>query len=202
MRPFGFDPTTIPSTLINGALEREAWAQSCLAAHSGRAFAVAVGPLTASMRIDATGKVAPAPDARDAADLKLVVSPTGLPALLANPGRWDEFVTADGDAALAVTLKGLAESLPWFVERMFAGALGPVVGQRIADAGRHLLAFPEYAAARFGESISSYVRDESGLAVHRSDAQSFGEDVAATAARVDALSERVDALAAQLKARP
>jgi ubiquinone biosynthesis protein UbiJ len=199
MRPLRFDPAAIPSTLINGALEREAWAQSCLAAHAGRAFAVVVGPLAATMRIDATGKVAPAPEAKDAADLRLVVSPMGLPALLANPRRWDEFVVADGDTALAVTLKGLAETLPWFVERVFADALGPVVGQRIADSGRHLLAFPEYAAARFGESISSYVRDESELAVRRADAQSFADDVAATAARVDTLAERVDALVARVE---
>ena len=96
MGPFGFDPAAIPSTLINGALEREAWAQSCLAAHAGRVFAIVVGPLATTMRIDAAGRLAPTSSAAEVADLTLIVSPTGLPALLANPGRWDGFVTADG----------------------------------------------------------------------------------------------------------
>jgi ubiquinone biosynthesis protein UbiJ len=195
MRPFGFDAAALPSALVNRALEREAWAQACLAAHAGRAFAIAVGPVATTMRIDATGKVASASDA-DPPDLRLEVSPVGLPSFLANPRRWDEFVTSQGDPALAATLKGLAETLPWFVERVFANALGPVLGQRIAEAGRQLLALPEYAAARIGESIASYVRDESKLATLRAEARSFGDDVAATASRVDALGARVDALAA------
>jgi ubiquinone biosynthesis protein UbiJ len=200
MRPFGLDPGAVAPALVNRALDREAWAQACLAAHAGRAFMIAIGPATSLMRIDASGKVEAASPSDAAADLTLTLSPLAVPAFLAHPGRWDELVVADGDPALAATLKGLAETLPWFVERFFASALGPVVGQRIADAGRRLLAFPEYAAARVSESVARYARDEADLAAHGTETRSFGDEVAAIAVRVDAIAARVDALAARCSA--
>src|SRR5262249_58657092 len=125
-------------------------------------------------------------------------SPFSVPAFLADPRRWNEFVVADGDTALAATLKGLAETLPWFVERAFAAALGPIVGQRVADAGRSLLALPEYAAARVGDSVASYARDEIRFAASNIDAHAFSKDIAALTERVDALAARVEPLAARL----
>lgn len=197
----GFDPSSIPPALANRLLEREAWARDCLAAHAGRAFAITVGPFVSTLTIDAAGRIAAAPPPATP-DLRLSVSPVALPAFLADPRRWDDFVTADGDAALATTLKGLAETLPWFVERAFADALGPIVGQRVADAGRWLLAFPEYAAERVGESVASYLRDEAGLVTPAADARSFADDVAALAAGAEALEARVAAIAARIKIHP
>ncbi|HVN35115.1 MAG TPA: hypothetical protein VMU96_07665 [Casimicrobiaceae bacterium] len=201
MRPIDLDPAAVAPALANRALEREAWAQASLAAHAGRTFAVAVGLVATRLRIGSEGKLEPA--LRDASrpDVTLALSPLSLPAFLANPKRWDELVVADGDAALAATLKGLAETLPWFVERAFAAALGPIVGQRAADAGRKLLAFPEYAAGRVGDSIASYARDELRFAATRIDTRSFGDDVAAIAARVDAIEARIDALVTRLAQR-
>jgi len=195
----GFDPSAIPPALVNRVLEREAWAQSCLAVHAGSTFAVAVGPLQATMQVGGSGKVEPAPPATVVPDLKLTLSPFALPAFLSNPLRWDELVVANGDPALAQTLKGLAETLPWFVERMFAEALGPIVGQRVADMGRRLLAFPDYAAARVGDSIGSFARDETRIATHDAHCREFAEGIAEMARRTDALAARVDALAARLE---
>src|SRR5262249_24024545 len=149
------DPSAIPPALVNRILEREAWAQSCLAVHAGRSFAIAVGPLLTTMRIDASGKVEPAATTV-LPDLKLTLSPLAVSSFLSDPSRWDELMAINGDPELAATLKGLAETLPWFVERMFAGALGPIVGQRVADAGRRLLGLPEYAARRMSESVASF----------------------------------------------
>lgn len=193
-----FDPAALPAALANRVLGREAWAQTCLAAHAGRVFAIAVGPLVTSMRIDDAGAITAAPHRNGPPDLTLTISPLAAPSLLAEPARWDEFVAVDGDPALAATLKGLAETLPWFVERALAGALGPIVGLRIADAGRRLLALPAYAGARVGASIASYVRDETRFATKAAEARSIGDQILATATRVDALSRRVDALAARL----
>jgi ubiquinone biosynthesis protein UbiJ len=193
-----FDPAALPAALANRVLGREAWAQTCLAAHAGRVFAVAVGPLVTSMSIDEAGAITAAPHRDGPPDLTLTISPLAAPSLLAEPTRWDEFVAVDGDPALAATLKGLAETLPWFVEQALAGALGPIVGLRIAEAGRRLLALPAYAGARVGASIASYVRDETRFAAKAAEARSVGDEILATATRVDALSRRVDALAARL----
>jgi len=76
--------------------------------------------------------------------------------------------------------------------------LGPIVGQRVADAGRRLLALPAYAGARVGASIASYARDEVRFATKTAEARSVGDEILATATRVEALSTRVDALAARL----
>ena len=144
----------------------------------------------------------PAPSSSGTPDLKLTLSPLTVPSFLADPTRWDALVNVDGDAALAATLKGLAETLPWFVERAFAGALGPIVGQQVANTGRRLLAFPGYAGERVGASVASYLRDEAPLAATTAEARSFGDEIAATASRVDALAARIDALVAQLPATP
>ena len=87
------------------------------------------------------------------------------------------------------------------VNRAFAEALGPIAGQFVADAGRRMLAFPGYAGERVGDSVASYVRDEVPLAITTAQARSFGDEIAETASRIDALAERVDALG-RLDARP
>jgi len=193
-----FDPEAIPAALANRVLARESWARSSLAAHAGRTFTVAVGPIASTMRIDASGTIEAAPPSSGAPDLKLTLSPLTVPSFLADPKRWDPLVGVAGDAALAATLKGLAETLPWFVERMFAEALGPIVGQHVADTGRRLLGFPGYAGERVGASVASYLRDEAPFAVTSAEARSFSDEIAATASRVDALAARIDALAASM----
>ena len=198
MASLTLDPAAVPAALANRVLAREQWARDCLAAHAGRSFKVVVGPLTATMHIDISGSIESAKSSVPAPDLTLTVSSFALPAFLANPKRWDELVAADGDAALASTLRGLAETLPWFVERAFAEALGPIAGQFAADAGRRMLAFPGYAGARVGDSMTSYIRDEVALAATTTQAHVFGDELVETAARVDALAARIDALAARL----
>ena len=202
MASLRLDPAAAPAALANRMLAREQWARNCLAAHAGRVFRIVVGPVAASMRIDASGSIESASSADGAPDLTLTLSPLKVPAFLAEPTRWDALVTADGDAALAATLKGLAETLPWFVERAFAEALGPIAGQFLADTGRRMLAFPGYAGERVGDSVASYVRDEVRLAATAGEARSIGDEIAATAGRVDALAARVDALAARIEAQP
>jgi ubiquinone biosynthesis protein UbiJ len=105
-----------------------------------------------------------------------------------------------GDSQLAGVLRELAQTLPWFVEQAFARALGPLAGQRVADAGRSLLAFPEYAVERVSHSVASYARDEAPVLASAAAMRSFGADVRAIAERVDALAQRVEALASRLGA--
>ena len=98
-----FDPAAVPAALANRVLGRESWARVCLAAHAGRVFAVAVGPVATSMQIDASGTIESTPHPSGPPDLKLTISPLTVPSLLADPTRWDEFVAVDGDPALAAT---------------------------------------------------------------------------------------------------
>jgi ubiquinone biosynthesis protein UbiJ len=189
---------SIAADLANRTLEREGWMRERLAAHSGRNLRIAIGPMAITLSIDDAGLVA---STRMAPDLTLTVSPLRLPTLLASPERWSELVGAEGDAALAGTLAELAQTLPWFVEREFARWLGPILGQRVADAGRELLRLPDYAAGRFGDSVAAFARDEANFGVRASDLRAFAADVAALSARVDALWARSDALGDAVKPR-
>ncbi len=189
-----------PEAIARRLLDRETWARQRLSAHGGRVFAIAVGPVATALAIDASGMVESTTIAGRVPDLTLTLSPLQLPGFLADPASWDRCVTADGDPALAATLRELAQTLPWFVEQAFGSALGPIVGQRVADAGRRLLAFPDYAARRIGESLVSYARDEADLCARSDEARLFAEQAAALAARVDALATRLAALESRLSA--
>ena len=160
-------------------------------------FVVAVGPVATAFRVDGSGLVETTPLAGRAPDLTLTVSPLALPSLLADPSRWDALVADDGDPALGATLRELAQTLPWFVEHAFAKALGPIVGQRVADAGRRLLLFPEYAAVRVGGSVASYARDEAGLLARGDEVRAFAAEASAIAAQADSIADRIAALEAR-----
>jgi ubiquinone biosynthesis accessory factor UbiJ len=177
--------------IANHALERERWARDRLAGHAGRTVRVQIGPALRAFVIDGDGRLH---DSEAAPDLTLGVSPLKVPALLSQPGRWGELVAAEGDAALAATLCELALTLPWFAEDLFARVFGPVAGQWIADVGRRLLAFPDYAAQRFGDSFTGYVGGEARIVAGAAEARVVANEIAALSTRVDALAHRIDRL--------
>lgn len=192
------DPREAPARLANRMLADQDWAREKLAPYAGRVFTLAVGPVRAAWSVQEGGTLAVAPaDAAPALDLAL--SPWSVPSFLADPTRWSEFIRETGDPEFGGALKDLARTLPWFVEEIFARTMGPVVGQRAADTGRKLLAFPEYAAQRLAESVGTYARDESGLLARGADLRQFRDDVAAVAARIDALADRIEALAPRVR---
>src|SRR5689334_20664981 len=94
----------------NRLLEHEPWARSRLAAYAGRSFSVRVGPVVAAFRIDSRGFLEREPLAGHTPDLVLTLSPFNVPAMLADPRRWNEFVAEQGDVELAGVLKDLAQT--------------------------------------------------------------------------------------------
>jgi ubiquinone biosynthesis protein UbiJ len=128
------------------------------------------------------------------ADLSLSISPLAVPALLADPSRWNELVRESGDADLGGALKEIAQTTPWLIEKMLGDALGPVAGQRVADFGRSLLQLPRYAGERFADSAVSYARDEAQLLAPAAAMRRFTAEVAEVDVAVDALAARVAAL--------
>jgi ubiquinone biosynthesis protein UbiJ len=65
-----------------------------------------------------------------------------------------------------------------------------------------LLAFPEYAATRIGESVASYVRDETTALARGDELRDFAAQVAAVAGRVDALALRLNRVAGDAAVTP
>ena len=183
--------------LANRLIRDEDWAREKLVAHAGRSFSLRCGPLVTAFSIRADGEIEALSARAAAPDAELTVSPLDVPALLADPARWDAFVKATGDAALTATLRDLATTLPWFVERGLASAFGPIVGQRLADTGRALLGFPEYANSRVAENLASYARDETGLLTRGDDARALAGEAAELSMRVDALIARIERLGSE-----
>jgi ubiquinone biosynthesis protein UbiJ len=185
---------------VNRMLQDEPWARGRLATHAGRVFMVRVGPVVTGFRIDASGALERAPLAGTAPDLVLSLSPFNVPALLADPQRWNEFVTEEGDVELGGTLKELAQTAPWFVEKLCSRALGPILGQRVADAGRRMLRAPEYASTRVAENLGMYARDEAQVIAHPADFRALVNETALLAERIEALAQRVETLASRVDA--
>jgi ubiquinone biosynthesis accessory factor UbiJ len=184
----------------NRLLEDEPWARERLAAYAGRTFMLRIGLVASGFRIDERGLFGHAPLAGVTPDLVLTLSPFNVPAFLADPKRWSEFVAQDGDVALAGVLRELAQTLPWFVERLCARSLGTIVGLRVADAGRRMLGMPEYATTRIAANVGSYARDEARVLAHPADMRALIEETGLLAARLDALDTRVEALSARIPA--
>lgn len=193
------NPGDVPARVANRILDDEGWAREKLAAFAGKVFTLSVGPVSSSLSITADGKLETATSAAQP-DLKLAISPLSVPAFLANPARWNEYVREDGDAQLGGALKELARTLPWFVEAALARVLGNVAGRRVADTGRSLLAFPEYAAQRVAKSAASYARDEAGLLARAEQMSSLRDGAGDVTRRVDELAQRFDALSARVAA--
>jgi ubiquinone biosynthesis protein UbiJ len=191
------DPGEVPLHLANRMLRQQDWARARLAPFASRTLDLTIGPMHARWIIDAGGAFAAGP-AGALADLSLSISPLAVPALLADPSRWNELVRESGDAELGGALKEIAQTTPWLVEKMLGEALGPVAGQRVADLGRSLLQLPRYAGERFADSAVSYARDEAELLAPAAAMRRFTAELAEVNAAVDALAARVDALHARL----
>lgn len=190
------DPaSSLAGSLGNRLLDDEAWARERLRVHAGQAFSFTSGPVSTAYRLRDDGTLEGWSAKDGPISLELHVSPLDLPALAAEPERWDALVTAKGDAALAHTLRELSTTLPWFVERAFARAFGPVLGQRLADAGRRLLGWPDYVNHRLVQNVASYARDEAGLLAAGDAMRALVADTAALASRVDRLASRIASLA-------
>lgn len=187
------DPGEVPLHFANRMLQQQDWARAKLAPFSFRTLALDIGPMHLFWSIGEGGTLA-AGTAGAAADLSLSISPLAVPALLADPSRWNELVGESGDAELGGALKDIAQTTPWLVEKMLGDALGPVAGQRVADVGRSLLQFPRYAGARFADSAVSYARDEAQLLAPAAAMRRFTTEVAEVDAAVDALAARVAVL--------
>lgn len=192
------DPASaLGERVANRVIESESWAREKLRAHAGRSFLMRSGPVATAFLVRDEGTLDALPARGTTPDVELQVSPFDVPTLLAHPDRWDTLVTTSGDPALGATLRELAVTLPWFVERGFATAFGPIAGQRLADTGRALLGFPEEARSRFAENLFSYARDEAGVLARGDEARALAAEAEAIAARVDALGGRLDRLLAK-----
>jgi ubiquinone biosynthesis protein UbiJ len=191
------DPASdLTRRLANRVLGDEAWARDKLRVHAGRAFSLTSGPVSTAYVVRTDGTLDALEGGTQSPDAELVLSPFDVPSFLADPSRFDALVRAQGDEGFVATLRELAVTLPWFVERAFAKAFGPVVGQRLADTGRALLGFPEYAQGRLTDSVASFARDEANVVARGDEARAFAREAGELAARVDALAERVDRLIA------
>ena len=195
MRAVPFDPAALPPALANRVLEREEWARTCLAAHAGTHVSMTVGPVAATMRVDAAGRLeaatATGESARPHAD---AVTADGA-VVSRRPARWDEFVTAGGDPCA----RGHAEGA-W--PKRCPGSSSGRSPEPSARSSASASPMPDGACSPFpvrGARVGAERRElrRATKAPRRAGrgGAPFGDEVLAPATRVDALAARLDALA-------
>ncbi len=137
---------------------------------AGRVFTFTVGPLSGAWLVTADGTLATRRRAPCPRTFGSRCRRGRCPRSSPIPTRWSEFVQEDGRRRVRRRAQG-PRAHAAVVRRgdVREGRSGPIVGQRVADAGRKLLAFPEYAAQRVAESAGSYARDEAGLIARGAD---------------------------------
>ena len=182
-------PAALAAGVVNRTLAGEQWAREKLATHAGQIFALESGPLSASYAIGDDGSLAVAA-AGAAPSLTLTVSPLALPPRGAAPAGGGGRVPGEGAPQLAKGVEELALTFPWFVERAFVAALGPIVGQRVADAGRTLLSIPGEISRRAVASLGDFA-GESNLVASRTELEALAQGTADADARTEALAARV-----------
>ncbi|HVF62862.1 MAG TPA: hypothetical protein VNE58_02570 [Casimicrobiaceae bacterium] len=189
------DPASaLTERVANRLLEDEAWAREKLRAHASESFLVTCGPIATLFGVTADGTLESLSLRDKVPSVTIRISPFDVPAFLAHPERWPELTSTAGDAKLGETLRELAVTLPWFVERGLANAFGPVIGQRLADTGRALLTFPETATRKLVDNVTSYARDEAPMLARGDEARKFAAENDDIAKRVESLSDRIDRL--------
>ncbi len=194
---------------LNHLLHQQQWARERLAPHAGRTLRMGVDPQAAgalpapalAARIDEQGGLVPIDaTAAGTADVTLWLRPS--PAVLFDALRGgaqglSKHLRIDGDVLLAGTLGELAQHLRWDPEEDLSRVVGDVAAHRLGQLARGLRERLGDAGSRMSSSALQFVTVEQPQLVQRDSVASFGRDVQALGARLDALAARVARLSAR-----
>lgn len=167
---------------LNHMLAGASWAKERLRRHTGAHVRMQAGPLLCmDLCIDGEGLFQAATEAVSP-DVSIEL-PTDFPArMLVARDSLMASAKLSGSADIAETLAFVFRHLRWDVEADLAAVIGDIPARRLSLAGARLIQDAGEAAARVGENLAEYARDESGLLVASEVVQDFS-------AQVDALRD-------------
>lgn len=211
--PFGFgrsplplpDPASLALHAFNALLRREAWARERLVRHAGKTVRLTVGAMNAAVTFTSEGQAVGA-DPAVVPDVVVTLAPQKLTlaALLSLRDSRDGAAIMDithisGDAGLAQVVGELARHLRLDVEDELAQKIGDVPAARLTQAARSLVSGTRASGQRLAANVAEYLSEERHLLVGRPLFDTHREELAQTAAAVDALDARLKTLALRAK---
>lgn len=184
------------AAVINHLLRGDAWAGAHLDEHVGKSFRLQLPPFSIALRVSAEGSFEASGKDAGTFDLELTFPLTALPLAFAGRAAVERAVIVKGDAELARSLRELADSMPWVLERELSRWIGPIAAQRIIGLVRGLAAWPDYAGKHLGSSIATYLVEERPTLVKRADFEDTAKSVARLRDDVARLEKRLELAAA------
>ena len=180
------------AALANRALAREDWARERLATHAGRKLRIVAGPAALTLAINADGSFA---DSEEAPDLTLTIPPLALAGACRATRAMERAGRRDGRCGPRIDDRRAGANAA-VVHRALVCSRIRADPRRTARRSRPPIARLARLCGGTGRlEFASYAGDESGLVTGARAGSEFAAEVAALAARVDALGERIDRLA-------
>lgn len=181
---------------LEAALALDPATREGLQALAGRRLELSLEPPGVALLLVAggDGRIQVSPGSGEA-ELSLRAGPAALLARLAGVPLAPGSLRVAGDLELARALERLLSGYQPDLERPFALLFGELIGPQLARFARGLLAALARQARHLAEDFGEWMLDRDGVAVRRTEAAAFYEEIEALREAVDRLEKRVERLA-------
>lgn len=175
---------------VNHLLAREDWARARLRPFASKSIHLRLAPMpTLRLHITDDGMLEAARD--ESADLTLDIRAGSVPGLMRRDEAAVREIGVDGDTELAAAVQFLFRNLRWDVEEDLSRLFGDAIAHRMAESGRHFMAWQKDGVQRLGENLSEYWREEAQFLARRQAVEGAGRDVADLRDAVARLEKRI-----------
>jgi ubiquinone biosynthesis accessory factor UbiJ len=181
------------SLALNHLLAAEPAARARLAAFAGDTVELRNPPFPALRFVILPGGTLEA--GGDDPALTVTLGPDALFNLARGPEHFMRSLEVAGDPKLAAEVMALARHLRWDVEEDLSKLFGDMAAQRLADAGRALVAWHADAVRRIAQSAADYAVDEQRVLIAQPEMERFAGALARLRDAVERLEKRVERLA-------
>jgi len=175
---------------VNHLLAREDWARARLRPFASKRIHLRLAPMpTLRLQITDGGLLEAARD--ESPDLRLDIRAGSVPGLMRRDEAAVREIGVDGDTELAAAVQFLFRNLRWDVEEDLSRLFGDAIAHRMAESGRHFMAWQKEGGQRLGENFSEYWREEAQFLAPRQAVEDAGRDVADLRDAVARLEKRI-----------
>ncbi len=150
-------------------------ARGLLARHAGRTLALDMILLRVQFQVDEAGALHPAPEA--AADAVIYLAPDVLARLPVEGKAALRNLRTEGDAELLSAFNDAFQQLDLDAEAELSRLFGPIVGLRLAEAGRAFTGWMAQAAEDTARTFTEYAVEEAAMLASRVDVARFVREV-------------------------
>jgi ubiquinone biosynthesis protein UbiJ len=164
-------------------------ARGSLAGHAGRTLALDFALFRARLRVGEGGSLHAAPEAE--VEATIFITPDVLARLPAQGKAAFRELRSEGDAELLSAFNDAFQQLDLDAEAELSRLFGPIIGFRLAEAGRSFTGWMQQALDDSARAFAEYAVEESPMLASKPDVARFNREV-------DALRDDVARLEARL----